>query len=136
MPATRPPEFRRRALDLVAQGNPVGQVAKDLGISESCLRCWMSIDDVERWPQRGVFRVLEVAPSTYYEAIKRQPSALEVEDQNLTGWIVEVDYDCRGIHGAPRVHAELRLGLGLRVGHKRVARLMRNAGIHGVSNRR
>ena len=73
MPATRPPEFRRRALDLVAQVNPVGQVARDLGISESCLRCWMSIDDVERWPQRGVFRVLEVAPSTYYEVTKRQP---------------------------------------------------------------
>jgi transposase-like protein len=39
MPEPKPPEFRRRALDLVAQGNPLSQVARDLGISESCLRC-------------------------------------------------------------------------------------------------
>ena len=38
MPAAKPPEFLRRALGLVAQCNPVGRVAKDLGISESCLR--------------------------------------------------------------------------------------------------
>ncbi|QEW03500.1 helix-turn-helix domain-containing protein [Microbacterium lushaniae] len=42
MPAAHPPEFRRRALDLVAQGNPVGQTARNLGISESCLRNWMT----------------------------------------------------------------------------------------------
>ena len=33
MPAAKPPEFRRRALDLVAQGEPIAQVAKNLGIS-------------------------------------------------------------------------------------------------------
>ena len=38
MPAPKPPKFRRRALDLVAQGEPVARVARDLGISESCLR--------------------------------------------------------------------------------------------------
>lgn len=37
MPAAKTPGFRRRALDLVAQGNRVAQVARDLGISESCL---------------------------------------------------------------------------------------------------
>ena len=47
LPAARPTEFRRRALDLVAQVNLVGHVAKELGISESCLRLWMSIDDVD-----------------------------------------------------------------------------------------
>ena len=54
MPAAKPPEFRRRALDLVAQGNPVGQVAKDLGISELCLRRWMSIDDVDAGRKEGL----------------------------------------------------------------------------------
>jgi putative transposase len=39
-------------------------------------------------------------------------------------------------YGAPRLHAELRLGQGLPVGRKRVARLMRELGIHGVSRRR
>jgi hypothetical protein len=44
------PAFRHRALDLVAQGNLVGQVVKDLWISESCLQRWMSIDDVDPLP--------------------------------------------------------------------------------------
>ena len=46
MPAAHPPEFRRRALDLVSQGNPVGQIARDLGISDSCLRNWISRDAI------------------------------------------------------------------------------------------
>lgn len=41
MPAANPPEFRRRALELVASGEPVAQVARNLGISE-CLRRWMA----------------------------------------------------------------------------------------------
>ena len=41
-------------LDLAAQGNPVGQVAKDLGISDSCLRRWMSIDDVDAGRKEGL----------------------------------------------------------------------------------
>jgi transposase InsO family protein len=81
-------------------------------------------------------RVLEVAPSTYYEAVKREPSAREVQDQDLTGLIAQVHQDSRGTYGAPRIHAELRMGLGLRIGRKRVARLMRSADIHGVSHRR
>jgi hypothetical protein len=41
MPAPKSPEFRRRALDLVAQGNPVAQVARDLGSpSRACAGGW------------------------------------------------------------------------------------------------
>ncbi|NKY07068.1 transposase, partial [Cellulomonas hominis] len=41
MPAAKPPEFRRRAVDLARSGRqPVAKVASDLGISESCLRRW------------------------------------------------------------------------------------------------
>ena len=54
MPAAKPPEFRRRALDLVAQGEPVARVARDLGISQSCLRRWMSIDDVDAGHKEGL----------------------------------------------------------------------------------
>ena len=53
MPTPKPPEFRRRALDLVAQGNPEGQVARHLGISESCLRRWMSHGDVDAGRKEG-----------------------------------------------------------------------------------
>ena len=54
MPAPKPPEFRRRALDLVAQGEPVARVARDLGISESCLRRWMERDDVDAGRKEGL----------------------------------------------------------------------------------
>lgn len=54
MPSAHPPEFRRRALDLVAQGNPVGQTARDLGINESCLRNWMHRDTIDSGRQPGV----------------------------------------------------------------------------------
>ena len=48
MPAPHPPEFRQRAVELARQGaKPVAQIAKDLGISESCLRNWMAQADAE-----------------------------------------------------------------------------------------
>ncbi|WP_158861648.1 transposase [Leifsonia sp. AG29] len=53
MPAAKSPEFRRRALDLVAQGEPVAQVARGLGISESGLRPWMAQDDIDAGRAEG-----------------------------------------------------------------------------------
>jgi transposase len=48
MPAPRPPEFRRRAVELARlRDKPIAQIAKDLQISESCLRRWMDIADVD-----------------------------------------------------------------------------------------
>jgi transposase len=42
MPAPHPLEFRQRAVELARQGTtPVSKIAKDLSISESCLRNWM-----------------------------------------------------------------------------------------------
>ena len=55
MPAAKPPDFRRRALDLVRLGEqPVAKIAKDLGISESCLRRWMDQDDVDSGRKEGL----------------------------------------------------------------------------------
>ncbi len=76
-------------------------------------------------------RVLQLPRSTFYDAKTRLPSAREVADGHLTELIGEVHEMSRGSYGAPRVHAELRLGLGLPVARKRVARLMRQAGICG-----
>jgi putative transposase len=56
-------------------------------------------------------------------------------DASLTGAIAEIHAWSRGTYGAPRIHAELA-DLGVRVGRKRVARLMRQAGIEGVSRRK
>lgn len=55
MPAAHPEEFRRRAVNLAREdGASVAQIAKDLGISESCLRRWMSIDDVDAGRKQGL----------------------------------------------------------------------------------
>ena len=81
-------------------------------------------------------RVLGVSRSGYYEWRDRPPSARAVEDAALTATIHDVHEASRGCYGAPRVHAELRLGLGLAVARKRVARLMRVAGLAGIGGRR
>ena len=48
MPAPHPQEFRQRAVELARQGTaPVARIAKDLGISESCLRNWMAQADAD-----------------------------------------------------------------------------------------
>ena len=48
MPRPHPPEFRRRAIELARLNEkPVGQIAADLGISESCLRRWTGQADLD-----------------------------------------------------------------------------------------
>ena len=55
MPAPRPPEFRRRAVELTREKTaPVAQIAKDLGISESCLRNWMARADIDEGRKEGL----------------------------------------------------------------------------------
>ncbi|WP_219419809.1 IS3 family transposase [Pseudonocardia nigra] len=63
-------------------------------------------------------------------------SARAEENELLLKHIEKIHQDSRGTYGWPRVHAELTLGLGLAVNHKRVARLMRAAGIQGLYGRR
>jgi putative transposase len=50
--------------------------------------------------------------------------------------IREIRADSRGSYGSSRVHAELRLGLGIEVIRKRAERLMRQAGIQGIYRRK
>ena len=81
-------------------------------------------------------RVLGVARAGYYAWARRPLSQRAVADQALTEQIQEIHARSRGTYGAPRVHAELRLGLDVHVGRKRVARLMRAAGLQGCHRRR
>jgi putative transposase len=81
-------------------------------------------------------RVLEVSRSGFHAWERREPSARAIADQALTGRIAEIHTDSRKTYGSPRVHAELRLEDGVRVGRKRVARLMRRAGLAGQVKRR
>jgi putative transposase len=80
-------------------------------------------------------RVLEVSRSGFYAWQGRPPSPRAVRDAELGGMIVEVHQRSRRTYGAPRVHAELRR-LNQRCSRKRVARLMRDAGLVGVHARR
>ena len=80
-------------------------------------------------------RVLGVSPSGYYAWRGRGRSLRAKRDEELRGAIRTLHEESRGTYGAPRVHAEL-MAQGCRVSRKRVARLMREAGLAGVSRRR
>lgn len=79
MPAAKPPEFRRRALDLVALGEPVAQVAKGLGISEGTLRRWMAIDAVDSGRVEG----LTGSEKRELIELRRKTRVLEMENEIL-----------------------------------------------------
>ena len=55
MPKAFPPEFRRDVVAVARKGEaPISQIAKDFGISESCLRRWMDVADVDEGHRPGV----------------------------------------------------------------------------------
>lgn len=80
-------------------------------------------------------RVLGVSLSAYRAWSGRRPSARSRADALLLETIGAIHRASRRTYGAPRVHAELRAS-GIAVGRKRVARLMRAAGLVGVHRRR
>lgn len=84
---------------------------------------------------RAMCRALDVSPSGFYAARTRAPSARAVADAEFSSRIRVIHDESRGTYGMPRVHAELAAG-GVRIGRKRVARLMRLANLEGVSRRR
>ena len=80
-------------------------------------------------------RVLGVSPSGYYAWRHRPLSARARADVELTAKIQVIHRESRGTYGAPRIHAEL-IADAVPSGRKRVARLMRGAGVRGVSRRK
>jgi transposase InsO family protein len=77
-------------------------------------------------------RLLGVSTSGYYAWRSRKPSKRAQENAELQQRITEIHQQSRGTYGAPRVHAELRKGQGVRCSKKRVARLMRLATLAGI----
>lgn len=81
MPAPHPPEFRQRAVELARQGTaPVAQIAKDLGISNSCLRNWMAQADAD---ENGSTVKLTSAEKKELAELRRKTRQLEVENEIL-----------------------------------------------------
>ncbi len=88
-----------------------------------------------RYPIATMCELLGVSPSGYYAWVKRRPSRRSHTDAVLITRIRTAHDASRGTYGAPRVHAELA-AQGIRIGRKRVARLMAQAGLAGVSRRK
>jgi putative transposase len=81
-------------------------------------------------------RALKVSKSGFYGWRDRAPSARARADAVLSEKIARIHRESRETYGAPRVHFELRTTLGVRCARKRVARLMREAGLFGCGGRR
>lgn len=77
-------------------------------------------------------RLLGVAESGYYLWRSRPPSQRAIRHAWLLDQIRGVHTASRGTYGARRVHAELTLGLGIRVGHNQVEMLMARAAVKGL----
>jgi putative transposase len=80
--------------------------------------------------------LLGVSRSGFCDWATRAPSDRALSDAWLTEKIRQVHDANRKVYGAPRVHAELRMQYGIRVGRKRVERLMHQAGISGLIARK
>ncbi len=88
------------------------------------------------YPVAVMARVLKVNRTAYYAWVKRGPSARSVADRKLTRLVREIHAANRGVYGAPRIHAELRMEHGIRVSRKRVERLMGQVRISGLIPKR
>jgi putative transposase len=87
------------------------------------------------YPVATLCRVLGVSPSGYYAWSKRPPSARAQADHVLLTQLRAMHTRSRHTYGTPRLHAELRAS-GVRCGRKRIARLLRAAGLEGAHRRR
>ncbi len=84
------------------------------------------------YPVAVMCRALEVNRTSFHDWERRAPSSRALTDAWLTEKIKEIHDTKRRVYGAPRIHAELRMAHGIRVGRKRVERLMSSAGISGL----
>ena len=88
------------------------------------------------FPVAVLCRVLGVSRTGFHNWERRAPSDRALSDAWLTEKITQIHDASRGVYGVPRIHAELRMEHDVRVGRKRVARLMKAAGISGVRPRK
>lgn len=87
------------------------------------------------FPVRTMCKVLGVSSSGFYDWLARAPSRRAMANAVLSERIRNIHAQSHQTYGRPRIRAELA-EQGLKVGNARVARLMRLAGLRGVSKRR
>jgi putative transposase len=88
-----------------------------------------------RYPVRVLCRCLGVTRSGYYAWSRRRPSPRAIRDLHLMHRLRLVHAIHRRVYGRPRLHRALR-DVGVRISPKRVARLMREAGLVAQGRRR
>lgn len=88
-----------------------------------------------QWRLNTMCRCLGVSRSGYFSWRNRKPSRRSCEDAELTELISASSQRSRGTYGSPRIHDDLK-DLGHSVGRKRVARLMKAAGITSCHHRK
>jgi putative transposase len=84
----------------------------------------------ERFGVEPICDVLQVAPSTYYAAVKRPPSSRRIEDEKLSVELRRVYDENQEVYGAEKLWTQMNRE-GIAVGRDRVARLMRAQGLAG-----
>jgi putative transposase len=84
----------------------------------------------ERFGVEPICDVLQVAPSTYYAAVSRPPSARQIEDEKLTVDLLRVYEENQQVYGAEKLWTQMNRE-GIAVGRDRVARLMRAQSLAG-----
>lgn len=89
-----------------------------------------------RTPISTACELLGVSRSGCYEWATRAPSDRALSDAWLLEEIRSIWAENRKVYGAPRIHADLQMKHGVRVGTKRVERLMRDAGLSGLIERK
>ena len=81
-------------------------------------------------------RLLQISRSGFYAWLERPMCERDRTDLSLTAKIEAIHRRSRGVYGSPTIHAELADDYQIRVGRKRVARLMRTAALRGATLRR
>ena len=98
-------------------------------------RCWFVDDHRAEYPVKRLCKLVELARATYYRWAGGGSSDRLVDDAYLASEIVDIYRLSRGTYGSPRVWGQLRRG-GVRVGEKRVARIMAELGLVGAHSRK
>ena len=80
MPKAFPLEFRRDVVAVARKGEaPLSQIAKDFGISESCLHRWLKLADVDDGIKPGV----TASESAELRELRKRNKTLEQENEIL-----------------------------------------------------
>lgn len=80
MPAPKPVEFKRRAVELARHGDkPVAEIARDLGVSESGLRRWMGQADIDEGKREG----LSSSEKKELTRLRKENRVLQMENEIL-----------------------------------------------------